>query len=179
VQGQRVTLWVHVSRWRCRQEGCTTQVFTKRLPGVCAPHARRTRRFAEVIQWVGYALGGRGGERLLDRLGLTVSDDTVVRTLKRTAAAVTSPEVLRKRRAVWAFRHRHAQNRAINVNGQIPGGEDLRSVRLRWAARAEVGEAPIRAGWILVVRPNTCGGDAGCRPARKSWGRGRPGLCGA
>ncbi|MDX6484255.1 MAG: hypothetical protein QOE95_2026, partial [Gaiellaceae bacterium] len=68
---------------------------TERLPGVCVPHARRTRRFADVFQWVGYALGGRGGERLLDRLGLPVSDDTILRTLKRAAAGVTSDDVLR------------------------------------------------------------------------------------
>ena len=40
-------------------------------------------------------MGGRGGERLLDRLGLTVSDDTILRTLKRTAAGVTSDDDLR------------------------------------------------------------------------------------
>jgi hypothetical protein len=36
-------------------------------------------------QWVGCALGGRGGERLLGRLGLAISDDTIVRGLKRGA----------------------------------------------------------------------------------------------
>ena len=96
VHGRTVTLRIHVSRWRCRRSRCSTQVFTERLPGVCVPHARRTRRFADVIQWVGYALGGRGGERLLDRLGVPVSDDTILRTLKRTAAAMTSDDVLRQ-----------------------------------------------------------------------------------
>jgi hypothetical protein len=64
-----------------------TQVFTERLPGVCVPHARHTERFADVIQWIGYALGGRGGERLLSRLGVAISDDTIVgRQTRRTAA---------------------------------------------------------------------------------------------
>jgi hypothetical protein len=40
-------------------------------------------------------LGGRGGERLLQRLGIAVSDDTLLRTLKRRATLVTSGDVLR------------------------------------------------------------------------------------
>jgi transposase len=55
VQGQVVTLRLHVSRWRCRQARCATQVFTERLPGVCVPHARHTQRFANIIHLVGYA----------------------------------------------------------------------------------------------------------------------------
>jgi transposase len=57
VQGQVVTLHLHVSRWRCRQARCATQVFTERLPGVCVAHARHTQRFADIIYLVGYALG--------------------------------------------------------------------------------------------------------------------------
>jgi len=61
---------VHVSRWRCRHAQCQRQVFTERLAGVCVPHARHTMRFADVLQLVGYALGGRGGERLPGHLGM-------------------------------------------------------------------------------------------------------------
>jgi transposase len=60
-------------------------VFTERLPGICVPHARQTARCIDVMQRVGYALGGRGGERLLGCLGVAVSDDTVVRGVKRRA----------------------------------------------------------------------------------------------
>jgi transposase len=59
------------------------------------PHARHTQRFANTIHLVGYALGGRGGERLLQRLGMAVSDDTLVRTLKRRATPVSDGDVLR------------------------------------------------------------------------------------
>jgi hypothetical protein len=96
VHGRTVTLRIHVSRWRCRHARCTTQVFTERLPAVCVPHARHTQRFVDIIQLVGYALGGRGGERLLQRLGMAVSDDTLLRTLKRRATPVTGGDVLRR-----------------------------------------------------------------------------------
>ena len=52
---------------------------------------RATRvRLGDVIHLVGYALGGRGGERLLGRLGMAVSDDTILRVLKQRARAVPS-----------------------------------------------------------------------------------------
>ena len=60
VQGQAVTLRVHVSRWRCRQARCATQVFTERLPGVCVPHARHTQRFADIIHLGGLCVGWAG-----------------------------------------------------------------------------------------------------------------------
>jgi hypothetical protein len=99
-----VSLRVQVGRWHCRQPGCAVRFFTGALPGVaeayglpgvCVPHARHTQRFADIIYLVGYALGGRGGERLLERLGMAVSDDTLLRTLKRRAIPVTSGDVLR------------------------------------------------------------------------------------
>ena len=89
-QGAAVTLRLHVRRWRCRWAPCDTQVFTERLAGVCGRHARRTHRLGDVIHLVGYALGGRGGERLLGRLGMAVSDDTILRVLKQRARAVPS-----------------------------------------------------------------------------------------
>jgi transposase len=47
---------------------------------------RRTCRVAELARLVGQASGGRPAERLLNRLGLPQSDDTVLRNLKRHAA---------------------------------------------------------------------------------------------
>ena len=72
---------LRVSRWRCRQARCETQVFTERLAEVCGRHGRHTRRLGDIIHVVGYALGGRGGERLLGHLGMAVSDDTILRIL--------------------------------------------------------------------------------------------------
>ena len=40
-------------------------------------------RLCEIVGLVGYALGGLPGERLLDRLGIKSSDDTVLRRVKR------------------------------------------------------------------------------------------------
>src|SRR5205085_8622115 len=77
--GGRVTLRVQVSRWRCRNTGCTTSIFAERLLGVAAARVQQTIRFGAVVHLVGQALGGRAGERLLARLQMDVSTDTVLR----------------------------------------------------------------------------------------------------
>jgi transposase len=86
VQGRPVTLLVRVTRWRCQNRRCERQTFTDRLAQAARPLARRTCRVAELARLVGHAAGGLPSERLLTRLGLPQSDDTVLRNLKRHAA---------------------------------------------------------------------------------------------
>ena len=85
VQGAQVILRVKVTRWRCQNPYCPRQTFADPLPEVAAVLGRRTRRVAELARLVGHASGGRPAERLLKRLGLPQSDDTVLRDLKRHA----------------------------------------------------------------------------------------------
>lgn len=68
-QARAVTLRVRVTRWRCRNRRCTRGIFADRLVGVSAPGVHRTDRCGAVVHLVGHAVGGRGGERLLERLG--------------------------------------------------------------------------------------------------------------
>jgi hypothetical protein len=84
-QGRCVTLRVCV--WRCRNARCEVVIFADRLPTISSPRVQRTSRLGAVVHLVGHAVGGRGGERLLSRLGMAVSDDTILRLLKRPADA--------------------------------------------------------------------------------------------
>ncbi|WP_245269041.1 ISL3 family transposase [Mesorhizobium sp. WSM2561] len=86
VQGKPVTVKLLLSRWRCAHQKCERQTFTDRLPTVASPYARRTTRVAEIVGLLGHSAGGRPGERLMQRLGMPVSDDTILRQLKRDAA---------------------------------------------------------------------------------------------
>jgi transposase len=45
------------------------------------------RRVAELVHLFGHSAGGKPGERLMKRLGAPVSDDTILRHLKRRVAA--------------------------------------------------------------------------------------------
>ena len=86
VQGKPVTVKLLLSRWRCANRECARRTFTDRLPMIAAPYARRTRRVGEIVGLLGHCAGGRPGERLMQRLGMPVSDDTILRQLKRDAA---------------------------------------------------------------------------------------------
>jgi transposase len=56
---------------------------------------------------VGYALGGLPGERLLDRLGIKSSDDTVLRRVKARRGGVIQPAVRMLSVDDWAWRKKH------------------------------------------------------------------------
>jgi transposase len=83
VQGSPVRLHLQVGRWRCGNDGCPRKIFTERVPELAVPWARRTNRLREVVRLIGHGMGGRPGERLLSRLGMPVSDDTILRAIKR------------------------------------------------------------------------------------------------
>ena len=76
-QGKTVTVKLLLSRWRCAHQKCERQTFTDRLPTIASPYARRTTRVAEIVGLLGHGAGGRPGERLMQRLGMPVSDDTM------------------------------------------------------------------------------------------------------
>ena len=95
IQGTPVILRVHVGRWRCRNGGCERRIFTERPFKVCAPHARQTKRSDEIIAVVGRALGGRPGQRLMSRLGMPLSADTLIRRVKGAARWSALPQVIR------------------------------------------------------------------------------------
>jgi len=86
VQGAAVSLNLKVGRWRCRDPRCHRRTFTACLPLIAEPFARRTRRVSDLARLLTHAAGGRPAERLMTRLGLPQSDDTLLRSLKRYAA---------------------------------------------------------------------------------------------
>ena len=96
VQGEPATVKLRVGRWRCCNEQCDRRIFAAGAGMLAVPSAQRTRRAAEIVRVFGHAAGGRPAERLLARLGMPTSDDTILRHLKRdaTARAVPEPRVI-------------------------------------------------------------------------------------
>ena len=106
--GAVVALQIRVSRWRCRSLACAVRLFADRLPGVADLRGRRTCRADVVARLIGYALGGRAGERLTARLGLPVSNDTLLRGVKQGAKPTTAARQAQQRRQTAearGFRH--------------------------------------------------------------------------
>jgi transposase len=104
-QGLSVQLVVIARRYRCRNPDCPRKVFCERLPGVARVHARQTLRASEIIRLVGYVAGGRPGYRLLARLAITTSDDTVLRRVKQPPIeSVELPPIRNLGVDDWAWR---------------------------------------------------------------------------
>ena len=95
MQGAAVMVRMKVSRWRCLNRKCERRTFADQLAEVVCPHARRTQRIAEFVHLFGHGTGGRPGERLMKRLGMPVSDDTILRHLKRQVARVCAKTTVR------------------------------------------------------------------------------------
>ena len=81
-QGQSVRLRIRARRFRCRNPSCARKIFVERFPNVADAYARQTDRLKEIIRCVGFVSGGLPGSRLLARLAIVVSDDTVLRFVK-------------------------------------------------------------------------------------------------
>jgi transposase len=86
-QSAPVTVHARVGRWRCRNQQCDRRIFTERVPDLAAPFARRTTRLAEIVRLLGHSAGGRPSERLMRRLGMPVSDTTILASVKHHAKA--------------------------------------------------------------------------------------------
>ena len=78
--GDGVTVELQVCRWRCQAPACPRRTFSDHIAWIARPFARRTSRVGEIVGHLGHATGGRPAER--HRLGLGISDDTVLRQLK-------------------------------------------------------------------------------------------------
>lgn len=90
--GRRVDLRIMVRRFRCDAVLCGRQVFAERFrDDVLAPRARRTARLDHIVHHLGLALGGRPAANFAVRLMLPVSNDTLLRVVRRRARAPADP----------------------------------------------------------------------------------------
>ncbi len=93
--GRAVRVTLRVRRFYCCNAVCPRRTFAERVSQLVAPFARRTRRLAEAQGRTGAALGGEAGARLLSRLFMPASADTVLRLLGRLPLpAQTEPRII-------------------------------------------------------------------------------------
>src|SRR5271156_5681310 len=92
LSGRSVQLVVVARRFRCDAVLCGRQIFVERFAGdVLAPSARRTGRLDCIVHHLGLALGGRPAASFAKRLMLPVSNDTLLRVVRRRTAPRTDP----------------------------------------------------------------------------------------
>ncbi len=91
--GAKVTLKVQVNRWRSRNESCGVRFFSAPVDSVVAAYGRETNRARDLTLLIGHAVGGLPGERLMSRLNMATSDDTILRRLKHLQQEPINSEV--------------------------------------------------------------------------------------
>jgi hypothetical protein len=103
-QGCAVELRLKARRLRCRNQACARKIFAEPIPEVARSHARWTARVGEIIRLIGYTAGGLPGSRILDRLAIRISDDTVTRTVKVSSDISANDPVRHLGVDDWAWR---------------------------------------------------------------------------
>jgi len=84
--GRKVRLHIVARRFVCRAPQCPRRIFAERFgQDILASRSRRTARLECIVHHLGLALGGRPGAGLAKRLMLPVSNDTLLRVVRRRA----------------------------------------------------------------------------------------------
>ncbi|MEX6509257.1 ISL3 family transposase [Jiella sp. M17.18] len=83
--GRPVRLRLITRRFRCDVETCRRKIFAERFGDAVPERARRTGRMECIIHHLGLALGGRPASSFAERLMMPVSNDTLLRVVRRRA----------------------------------------------------------------------------------------------
>src|SRR3974390_3581605 len=110
LSGRVVQLVVIARRFRCDAVLCGRQIFTERFPeGALAPSARRTARLDCIVHHLGLARGGRPAASFARLLMLPVSNDTLLRVVRRRIQPSREPlRVVGIDDRAWRRNHRYA-----------------------------------------------------------------------
>jgi transposase len=105
--GKQIRLRVIARRFVCEARHCRRQIFAERFGDDVVPvRSRRTARLECIVHHLGLALGGRPAANFAKRLMLPVSNDTLLRVVRRRTCPPTEPLVVAGIDD-WAFRRNH------------------------------------------------------------------------
>lgn len=105
-----MSLQVTARQFRCATPSCARHTFTERLGDVARANARRTERVRSLHRCIGLAVGGEADARLVHRLAMPVSADTLLRAaceVAREAKPQPTPRVLGVDDWAWRKGHRY------------------------------------------------------------------------
>ena len=101
--GIAIRLQLHSRKFFCQNSDCPRRIFCEPLPGVVARYSRHTLRLNQLLELIGFVIGGRPGSRAANKMAVKVSSDTLLRRVRSAAKAdQPTPKVLGV--DDWAFR---------------------------------------------------------------------------
>jgi transposase len=103
--GVRIALILRTRRFFCDATACAQRIFAERFEAV-EPRARRTSRLDDVVHCLAIALGGRPAASLSRRLNVVVSNDTLLRMVRRRGPCTFPPPTI-VGIDDWAWRRNH------------------------------------------------------------------------
>jgi transposase len=90
--GRRAVLVLQARRFRCDAVQCARRIFTERFDdNILKPWARRTARLDQIVHCLALALGGRPAASFAHRLSIPISNDTLLRAVRRRGSASFAP----------------------------------------------------------------------------------------
>ena len=105
--GRKVELHLVARRFFCDAPLCRRRIFAERFEdGTVAERSRRTSRLECIVHHLGLALGGRPAASFARRLMVPVSNDTLLRVVRRRAGTPSEPLSV-VGIDDWAFRRNH------------------------------------------------------------------------
>jgi transposase len=106
--GRRAALILRARRFFCDVETCKRRIFAERFEGVVETRARRTTRLNDVVHCLAIALGGRPAASLWRRLNVEVSNDTLLRIVRRRGVReFPAPSIIGIDDWAWRRNHRY------------------------------------------------------------------------
>jgi transposase len=119
--GKEIRLRVITRRFVCEVPHCRRRIFAERFGDDVLPsRSRRTARLDCIVHHLGLVLGGRPAASFAKRLMLPVSNDTLLRVVRRRTALRTDPLTV-VGIDDWAFRRnrRYARSRQFEPGSPI------------------------------------------------------------
>jgi transposase len=108
ITGRRTRLILRARRFFCDASTCERRVFAERFDRVVEPRARRTARLDDVVHCLAIALGGKPAAALSRRLNVEVSNDTLLRMVRRRGVPnFPSPSIVGIDDWAWRRNHRY------------------------------------------------------------------------
>jgi transposase len=109
IAGRRVVLTLQARRFRCKAVLCRRRIFTERFDdNLLKPWARRTARLDQIVHCLALALGGRPAASFARHLSIPVSNDTLLRAVrKRGNPSFAPPAIIGIDDWAWRRNHRY------------------------------------------------------------------------